>query len=807
MRNNPALLGISRFLSVLFGLVTAPLLARSMDPSERGVVGAIIAFFSVLPILLDFGIAGEIRRRLLSSREFIAAKARVFALLTLPFAIAAGWYMSTFFFSGQSDSLRMIVFAGSVITPLLTLSAIDQAVLLNREDYGGVLVIRLTQPVVYLALIVGAFLSNSLTPEVAVIIVLIGNLFSGVVGVCLTRLPISFGIEVVTLIKAGSLFWLFGIGEFANARLDQVLSIVALSHEEAGYYMVVSIVFALPSSFIGASIGAHYYKRRSYFADTQKWVEEAVKTGIILGFWIIALLTLGAPFLLPLVFGDQYIPAIPSLLVGLAGSIFMVLYTIISQLAAAENKIVALASSAWAGLTVDILLLFALGSQGAVGAAIASSAGYLVALTVLTLFFKMNWKQVKLDRRDFEKAFGFVFKRGKDVATSVTTINFASFETRKFGKHNAQKLARAIWNLLISRALSILPLAKNKVLLDSFSGSVNGDSLSPIFEKLVSTNSQDELKVLMAGPKTKGERSFKYLSLRWLFHLVTARVLVVNSNLPYFFRKRKGQTLIQTWHGTPLKKMGFDLLERDFSNRSRKSLLRDSGYWDYLLVSSPFTEKVLIQAFKYKKVVVRSGLPRNDILFDPGNVREKIRESYGLKPHDRFVLYAPTWRDHASQGPSIQAFKELLESLPESDLVLGVRAHGWSSIAVDSKEYVGVLDLSLHPNISELYLAADILLTDFSSAMFDFSITGKPMAFLMPDLETYERTRGTYFGLERMGVGPVFKSGKNLAQKISRTDFDQFELARRRFVSKYAAFENGSATEQVVELIKMHLSS
>jgi CDP-glycerol glycerophosphotransferase len=281
----------------------------------------------------------------------------------------------------------------------------------------------------------------------------------------------------------------------------------------------------------------------------------------------------------------------------------------------------------------------------------------------------------------------------------------------------------------------------------------------------------------------------------------------VNSNLPYFFRKRKGQTLIQTWHGTPLKKMGFDLLERDFSNRSRKSLLRDSGYWDYLLVSSPFTEKVLIQAFKYKKVVVRSGLPRNDILFDPGNVREKIRESYGLKPHDRFVLYAPTWRDHASQGPSIQAFKELLESLPESDLVLGVRAHGWSSIAVDSKEYVGVLDLSLHPNISELYLAADILLTDFSSAMFDFSITGKPMAFLMPDLETYERTRGTYFGLERMGVGPVFKSGKNLAQKISRTDFDQFELARRRFVSKYAAFENGSATEQVVELIKMHLSS
>jgi CDP-glycerol glycerophosphotransferase len=783
-----------------------------MDPSERGVVGSIIAFLSILPIILDFGVASELRRRLLITGEALAGQVRILSLISLPLAAIAGWLMSVCFFSEQSSVFRLIIFAGSLVTPILILSSIDQVVLLNRENYLGVLFIRLTQPVVYLLLVVCAFLTNSLTPEVAICIVIFGNLAAGLVGTLLTRLKSHLGLEVISVAKAGALFWVFGIGEFANARMDQMLSIAVLEFDEAGYYMVASIIIALPTAFVGTSLGSHYYKRRGEHPDESAWSASALKDGMVLGSLVILFLAVTSPFLLPMVFGDQYAPAVPAVLVGLSGAIFMVLYAIATQLTAALNEVRSLVYSAWVGLSVDITLLFALAKMGAIGASLASAAGYLAALLILFVPLRIKWKALILSRSDFRRAFDFLFNRPISTSKFGRRIDFGASEFAQSKRLRILKTLRFIWLRCLATLLRVLPVRKDKVFFESFAGSQNGDSIAPIIDFMKSSNLDFGLTLAhtTAGiggfKESENYHQVKHLSIRWLFHLTTAKVIVVNTSLPFVFRKRKSQVVIQTWHGTPMKKMGLDLPKSALSSWSRKSLYRDSKNWDFLLTSSPYSENALRGALSFRKETLPIGLPRNDLLFNAGGTRESVRAKYGIKDADKFVLYAPTWREKGRQERCQEALEDLLDSPFIPGLVLGVRAHGWSTFAIDSNLNAGIVDLTSHPNITELYLAADVLLTDYSSSLFDFAITGKPVAFLLPDLQDYAEKRGLYLDINTVAPGPIFYSGKNLLKQLLLVDFGRYEESRSSFVSTYSDYEHGSATENVVKVILGNLT-
>lgn len=794
---------------MLFGLVTAPILARSMDPSERGIVGSIIAFLSFLPILLDFGVAAELRRRLLLSDESLAIKVRLLGLATLPFAILTGWLMSVLYFSGQSAALQLIVVAGSAVTPMLVLSAIDQSVLLNREDYLGVLFTRLTQPTIYFVGVIILFLRDDLTPESAIWVVILGHFATGIVGASLTRLSFGFGGEIRNLLRAGALFWLFGLGEFANARVDQILSIAALSHAEAGYYMVASIIIALPSAFIGTSIGAHYYKRNANFSSTGIWVANAMKDGILLGIPVVFVVSLASPVLLPVVFGSQYAPAIPSLLTGLAGSLFMILFTIASQLAASKNKLVILALSVWAGVIVDISLLFFLGRFGAIGASLASSAGYLTSLTLVLGFLRIDFKALKVARIDIKNLYSNFLINNASMASNKPTMNFGFSDFAKTWKFSGKKFLKVTLFAIYSKLFKVFPLQRRKVFLESFAGSVNGDSISPIIQHL--EGSDPRLIVVTSNFAKSNKRMedkvtfVRHSSLAWVYHLSTAKVVIVNTNLPFLFTKKSGQTIIQTWHGTPLKKMGLDRAANNVVSRSNASIVKDSKNWDYLLVSSAFNEQALVRALGFENSVLRFGLPRNDLLFRAEGMRDKLRESLGIKKNDFFVLYAPTWRDESKQKKAQEAFNELVESLPEPGVVLGVRSHGWSSLTFEKEGNEGLIDLSSHPNISELYLAADVLLTDYSSALFDFALTGKPIAFLLADLDEYEASRGLYLDIRKIAPGPIFKSGKTLLKRLKSQDWTKYKGSVSDWADRYSTYETGEATQKTIEVIRKHM--
>jgi CDP-glycerol glycerophosphotransferase len=780
-----------------------------MDPSERGVVGSIIAFLSFLPILLDFGIAAELRRRLLVSEESLAVKVRLLGLATLPLSLAIGWSMSTVFFAEQSAALQSIVIAGSAVTPMLVLSAIDQSILLNREDYRAVLFTRLTQPLIYLAGVVISLLSNSLSAELAIWIVILGHFATGLVGALFTRLPLAMSGKVGNLLRAGRLFWVFGLGEFANARIDQILSIVALNHAEAGYYMVASIIIALPSAFVGTSIGANYYKRNSEFSTTGIWVANAIKEGILIGTPVILSLAIISTLMLPVVFGSQYEPAIPALLTGLTGSLFMILFTIASQLAASKNFLALLALSAWVGVTVDVTLLFSLGRFGAIGASIASSAGYAVSLVILLVALRIDFKSLAFVRSDIRNIFSHLLNRKASSATHNPIINFGYSDFAKTWKLSVRKFLKVVSFLGFSQVFKLFRIQSNKVFLESFGGSVNGDSITPILENLRNSNSR--LKIVTANFAILDDSMdhsliyTKHSSLSWAFHLATARVIVVNTNLPFLFKKRSGQTIFQTWHGTPLKKMGLDRVKNYTGARSNKSIVKDSKNWDYLLVSSEFTQTTLVRALDFQNTVLRIGLPRNDKLFHSGRTRENVRELLGVSDSELFVLYAPTWREEAKQEKAQFAFTELMLSLTEPEVILGVRAHGWSNLSTEKVGQKNFIDVSSYPDISDLYLAADVLLTDYSSTMFDFALTGKPIAFLLADLDEYEESRGLYIDLRRDAPGPIFTSGKDLPRHLKNHDFSKYKVLRRSWVKEYSSFENGEATPKIVEIIMDHL--
>jgi CDP-glycerol glycerophosphotransferase len=271
--------------------------------------------------------------------------------------------------------------------------------------------------------------------------------------------------------------------------------------------------------------------------------------------------------------------------------------------------------------------------------------------------------------------------------------------------------------------------------------------------------------------------------------------------------KRPETTYLQTWHGTPLKRVHSDVLWAPPGRLNR--LDRDIARWDVLLSPNAASTPRLRQAFGYSAEVLESGYPRNDVLLSPDADarRRRVRADLGLDDGTVAVLYTPTWRDDAvfseAQAPlpiRLQ-LEELVRQLGPGYTVL-VRVHSMETDRHARVERPGVRDVSFHADVAELYLAADAMITDYSSTMFDFAVTGKPLLFYAYDYERFrDEVRGFYFDLEDEAPGPLLPDEDHLAHalrdldEVRRTHAVEYAAFRRR----YCALEDGRATERVLE--------
>jgi CDP-glycerol glycerophosphotransferase (TagB/SpsB family) len=305
----------------------------------------------------------------------------------------------------------------------------------------------------------------------------------------------------------------------------------------------------------------------------------------------------------------------------------------------------------------------------------------------------------------------------------------------------------------------------------------------------------------------EGARAVIRWSPEWFELLGRARYLVVNASLPYFFRKREGQLYYQTWHGSPLKRIAHDRPHLDFPNwHHRRQLLVAKDGWDYLLSQSEFCTGALRSAFRYDGPVMEVGYPRNDVLCseDRDRVRRRVRQHFGIAEHTTLVLYAPTWRDNLRVGG---VFNKVLYLDPEAvvqavpDSVVLVRGHYNSVGAAEAEEASRrVLDVTRYPDIGDLYLAADVLVTDYSSVFFDFALTDKPMIFLAPDLKEYrDDNRGFYLDYHETVPGPICLSTDEVVAELLGED--RYAERRATFRERFDPLDDGHASARVVEEI------
>ena len=295
-------------------------------------------------------------------------------------------------------------------------------------------------------------------------------------------------------------------------------------------------------------------------------------------------------------------------------------------------------------------------------------------------------------------------------------------------------------------------------------------------------------------------------SVAWLAALGRAGYIVSANILPAHFRKKPGTTYLQTWHGAPLKKIAFDVERPIFADPEPyfAELRREVSNWDYLLSPNGFSTEVLRRSFRYEGEILETGYPRNDMLTRPerDEVRARVRGELGIGDGVRAVLYAPTWRDTREFSPGLD-LDALADELGDGFAFL-LRAH--SAVAADAPRsaHERVLGVSDRDDIGELLLAADVLVTDYSSVIFDFAVTGKPILLFAYDLAYYrDELRGLNLDLESEAPGPLIETPAGVAAALLDLESveSRYQAAYERFRARYCHLDDGRAAERVVDAV------
>ena len=231
---------------------------------------------------------------------------------------------------------------------------------------------------------------------------------------------------------------------------------------------------------------------------------------------------------------------------------------------------------------------------------------------------------------------------------------------------------------------------------------------------------------------------------RWYRALASSRVWINNNNFPHYVRKREGQYYLQTWHGSPIKKLLWDIPRRKVPLTYRRLMKREVPQWDLLLAQSSDAARHLRTGLGYTGPVKILEYPRNARLAKGLERPNPIKERLGLGPEEAVVLYVPTWRDHHRNGrvdvwESFLDIERFTESVSAKVLI---RSHHMARLR--DVEASNAIDVSSEPHVEDLMAVSDILVTDYSSIAEDFRVTSRPVVRFTPDFALYQQERGFY---------------------------------------------------------------
>lgn len=349
----------------------------------------------------------------------------------------------------------------------------------------------------------------------------------------------------------------------------------------------------------------------------------------------------------------------------------------------------------------------------------------------------------------------------------------------------------------------IFPVTPRKIVVMSYYGGGFGDNGKAIVLRLLE-NRQDLDIVWVGRPDTAASipeplRYVRFRSPAYYYELATARVWIDNSRKASDIIKRKGQFYLQTWHGSVAMKR----IEQDAAGSLARGYLedakRDSGMADVILSGSGFFTRLVRRAFWYSGEILQCGTPRLDALLRmTGEQKAKVRKKLGIPEGKRIVLYVPTFRADGNTDCYLRNYADILTALhlrSGKDWVFVLRLHPNVARRADFATFSDtVIDATSFPDLYELLPAADWVISDYSSVMFEAGIAEKPVLLYAPDIESYTADRSFYFRFEDLPF-PLARTDRELLESIASFDREAYLHRLRQFNTTLDYYENGTASD------------
>lgn len=381
-----------------------------------------------------------------------------------------------------------------------------------------------------------------------------------------------------------------------------------------------------------------------------------------------------------------------------------------------------------------------------------------------------------------------------------------------------------VYRRLFNVIATVCPVRKHVVLFEAFNGKVPMDNPLYVYEALQTAHPDWKLVwgvkrqlVVEAQEKYPKLNIIPRFSAKWLLVAPVAEFWVVNARMPYWLKKNAKTTYIQTWHGTPLKRLGIDIPKVSMpgtdTSQYRQNFTAESKRWDYLIAPNQFSKDVFRRAFDFNNQFLDYGYPRNDRLVHQRQDYDAIaaikKRIVGNKM-GKVILYAPTWRDDFFIRKGMYkmnlpfSLAAVVKRLNKEDVLI-IRPHYLVAESINIQGFEDNVKLCVDEDINDLYLISDLLITDYSSVMFDYAILNRPMLFYPYDLAHYQGDiRGFYFDYNKV-PGPIVTNEQDFLAKLDQfltNDGYPNETAKMMaFRTQFTEWEQGTASQRVVKLI------
>lgn len=360
-----------------------------------------------------------------------------------------------------------------------------------------------------------------------------------------------------------------------------------------------------------------------------------------------------------------------------------------------------------------------------------------------------------------------------------------------------------------------IPIKKNKYFCIAMTGNSYGDSIKCLSDYIAEHHPNPSIVWAFSDTfinKTVCEHvRVRMFSFRYYYHIMTSKFILSNVSLEKrMFAKRKGQICVQTWHGTALKRIGVDIYPKKQSLINRltggNTTMYNARLTDILVSGSKYMTDIYHTKCLYPKEIIHEvGTPRNDVFFhDTTNIRKKVFEQYNIDNTKGIILYAPTFRKGGTldfYDVDLGKIKSYFEKMGKRDYAVMVRLHPnlikkesiFTSMFSD-----GTINVSSYPDMIDLLCSADVLVTDYSSCMFDFMYSYKPVILYVPDRQTYNR--GFYLNIDDLPF-VVINNNTEIHNQLSALDIVSYKNRVAHFINEIGSVEDGKATETTYELM------